>query len=61
MAAPKTVTGIEEPFTWDAEGTVRLGVNYVGRFDELALFDRALSAEEVGDLYALDGGVAALY
>ncbi len=61
VAAPKTVTGIEDPFTWDTEGTVRLGVNYVGRYDELALFDRALSAEEVADLHALDGGVGGLY
>ncbi len=60
VAAPKTMTAIEEPFTWDAEGTVRLGINYVGGYDELALFDRALSAEEVTELHALDGGVAAL-
>ena len=42
-------------------GAVRLGVNYVGLFDELALFDRALTAEEVRTLYELPGGVASLY
>jgi hypothetical protein len=61
VAAPKTVTGIDEPFTWDGEGTVRLGVNYVGLYDELALFDRALNAEEVASLHALETGVAALH
>jgi len=59
-ANPKTVTGIDEPFTWDADGSVRLGVNYVGLFDELALFDRALSADEVKALHALDAGASAL-
>ena len=61
VAAARTVTGIEEPFTWDRDATVRLGINYVGRYDELALFDRALSADEVAELHALDGGVGALY
>ena len=54
--------GIQEPFTWDLPGsTIRLGINYVGLFDELALFDRALSDEEVRILHQLEGGVAALY
>lgn len=61
VAEAKTVSGIEAPFTWDADASVRLGINYVGRYDELALFDRALSAEEVAELYALEGGVGELY
>lgn len=52
--------GIAEPFTWDEPGAIRLGLSYVGLFDELALFDRALSAEEVAVLHGLEGGVAAL-
>ena len=61
QAEAKTMTGVEEPFTWDmSRGAVRLGVNYVGLFDELALFDRALTAEEVRTLYELPGGVASL-
>ena len=61
-AEAKTMTGVEEPFTWDmSRGAVRLGVNYVGLFDELALFDRALTAEEVRTLYELPGGVASLH
>lgn len=54
--------GILEPFTWDlSASTIRLGINYVGLFDELAVFDRALSDEEVQTLHQLEGGVAALY
>ena len=59
---PKTVTGIEEPFTWDlARAAIRLGVNYVGLFDELSMFNRALSAAEVRALHELEGGVAELH
>ena len=54
--------GIREPFTWDLSGsTIRLGINYVGLFDELAVFDKALSDEEVQTLHQLEGGVAALH
>ena len=45
---------IMEPFTWDTErSSIRLGLNYVGGFDELALFDRSFSAEEVKQLYEM--------
>ncbi len=58
---PGGADDIDEPFTWDVErGAIRLGVNYVGLFDELAVFDRPLTDDEVGALHALDGGVATL-
>jgi hypothetical protein len=39
---------IEEAFAWDMKNAaIRLGVNYTGLFDELAIFSRALSAGEV--------------
>lgn len=54
--------GIREPFTWDlSASTIRLGINYVGLFDELACFDRALSDKEVRTLHEIEGGVATLY
>jgi hypothetical protein len=44
-------TGIKEPFEWDpARLAVRLGVNYVGLMDEVAVFNRALTATEVVSL-----------
>jgi hypothetical protein len=57
-----TSTNIQEPFTWDlAQGQIRVGVNYVGMYDELALFDRALTDVEVLNLHELQNGIAALY
>jgi Concanavalin A-like lectin/glucanases superfamily len=47
-----TARNISEPFQWDlSRAAVRLGVNYVGLFDELAVFERSLSAEEIGALH----------
>jgi hypothetical protein len=43
---------IKEPFRWDlSRAAVRLGVNYIGLFDELAVFDRSLSHAEVQELH----------
>jgi len=57
-----TSTGIEETFEWDmASATIRLGVNYVGLFDELAIFDRPLTAEEVRTLGGLEQGVIEIH
>ena len=59
---PHTSEGIDEPFTWDLDqGAIRLGVNYVGLYDELSLFSRALTDGEVRVLHALERGVAALH
>ena len=54
---------VDEPFTWDVEkASIRLGTgHYVGLFDDLAFFNRPFSADEVGALYALERGVAALH
>ncbi len=56
-----TSEGISEPFEWDeATASIRLGVNYVGLFDDLALFSSALTGEQVASLYDLEGGAASL-
>ena len=60
-ALPETRDGIDETFSWDSPGTVRLGVSYVGLYDEVALFDRALTSDEVATLHALENGVAELH
>ncbi|MCS7024272.1 MAG: LamG domain-containing protein [Bryobacteraceae bacterium] len=53
---------IREKFFWDpALAAVRLGVSYVGFFDELAIFNRALADTEVTALYRLARGVGELY
>lgn len=51
----------QQTFTWDPdENVIVLGLSYVGLFDDLAIFDRALSADEITALHRLDTGVAAL-
>ena len=56
-----TTPEIQEPFTWDEKrGAIRLGVNYVGLFDDLAVFNRELSAGEITTLYQLKDGVRSL-
>lgn len=53
-----TTETIREPFTWDlSKAAIRVGVNYVGLFDELSAFNRALSDREVQRLYRLRRGV----
>lgn len=53
---------IREPFTWDVVNTrLRFGTgDYIGLFDDVAAFNRALSDDEVRFLYNLDSGVASL-
>ena len=56
------IAEIHDPFTWDLQqAQLRIGVNYVGLFDEAALFDRPLTDAEGLTLHGLEGGVADLY
>lgn len=51
----------EQTYTWEPdEIAIWLGYNYRGFFDELAIFDRALSTEEIRILYLLNHGVGGL-
>jgi hypothetical protein len=53
---------IPEQFTWDLKrAAIRLGVNYVGLFDDLAVFNRELSAQEIKALFQLEDGVRTLH
>jgi hypothetical protein len=57
-----TAREIREPFTWNiAQAAIRLGVNYVGLYDDLSLFDRALNDREVEFLHSLPKGAASLH
>lgn len=53
---------IAEPFRWEvANAWIRLGTGHlVGRLDDLAVFNRPLTSDEVHTLYGLAGGVADL-
>lgn len=54
---------IRERFTWDvAKAAIRLGMgHFVGLFDDLAMFNRPLTPEEIRLLYGLERGAAELY
>jgi hypothetical protein len=50
-----------QQFIWKiADARIYLGLSYIGLFDELTIFDRALSAGEVKQLHELPTGVKAL-
>lgn len=55
------IEGWDLSFGWTPESVALvLGASYVGHQDDLAVFDRALSDDEVMKLYQLPGGVASL-
>lgn len=50
---------IGESFTWDEEKVrIYLGLNYIGKMDELAIFKKALSGEEINRLYFREQGLS---
>ena len=49
---------IDTPFTWDlSKSNMYLGLGYIGLMDDLAIFNRNLTNEEITTLYALVNGV----
>jgi len=54
-----SVSAWQQTLSWEPAQTIAmLGIGYTGLFDELAFFNRALTADEVGQLFALPGGLA---
>ncbi len=52
----------KKTYRWDlSKAAIVLGMNYVGLYDDLAVFNRPLTAEEVGALGRLEGGIRSLY
>lgn len=50
------VTNWNQRFSWNPDrAAIQLGMGYVGLYDDLALFNRALSEAEVRLLYSLEG------
>lgn len=52
----------KQTFTWgpDEESRILIGLNYIGLFDELSCFDRALSADEIAYLSKQSEGLGKL-
>ena len=56
-----TLSARRQTFTWEVErAIIGLGLSYIGLLDELSIFNRTLSAEEVAALYRLESGVTGL-
>lgn len=51
----------EQTFTWqEDQSAIMVGLSYMGLMDDLAIFDRALTSEEVSYLHALPKGIREL-
>ncbi|MBX2815642.1 MAG: LamG domain-containing protein [Saprospiraceae bacterium] len=52
------VEHVHNPFSWnEEEAKIMLGLGYVGMMDELSIFDKALDAQEVMQLYRGKAGL----
>ncbi len=57
-----TLAPRQQTFTWDeSQAAIMLGLGYLGLMDEVAVFNRTLTPEEVVRLNALTKGVAELH
>ncbi|OEK00549.1 hypothetical protein BFP97_03075 [Roseivirga sp. 4D4] len=53
-----TVSGIDDPFSWDIEkSNIFLGLGFTGLMDDLSIFNRSLTEEEVQQVYQLENGI----
>lgn len=56
-----SIDGITDPFTWDlAKSNIYLGLSFVGLMDELAIFNKAFTEEEVRAFRQLSGRVKSI-
>ena len=56
-----TRSDIATPFTWDLPlSNIYLGLGYIGRMDELSIYNRTLTDKEINALYQLENGVHSL-
>ena len=56
-----SIDGITDPFNWELDQSkIYLGLGYIGLMDELAIFNKAFTDEEVMEFRQLDGGMKAI-
>ena len=52
---------ITNPFTWDIEkSNIFLGLSYIGLMDDVSIYNKALSAEEIKTIYHLENGITSI-
>ena len=45
-------------YEWDpSKAAIMIGLSYIGDFDELAIFNRSLTSEEISSVYQLPDGL----
>lgn len=56
-----SVEGIDDPFTWELEeSNIFLGLGFTGLMDELAIFNKPLTGDQIKELYQLKGGISSI-
>lgn len=56
-----SVEGIEDPFTWNLDkSNIYLGLGFIGLMDELSIFNKPLTDEQVLEVYQLEGGIKSI-
>lgn len=54
-------SNIKDPFTWEIENSkIYLGLGYIGLMDEVSIYNKYLTKDEVKRLYNLENGVQSL-
>ena len=55
------ISGVDDPFTWELENSkIFLGLNFSGLMDELAIFNKPLTDNQVMEIYQLEGGIKSI-
>jgi len=55
------VSGVDDPFTWELEeSNIFLGLGFTGLMDELSIFNKPLTEDQVMELYLLKGGLKSI-
>lgn len=56
-----TIRDIDDPFTWELENSnIFLGLNFTGLMDELSIFNKPFTVDQVKELYLLKGGIKSI-
>ena len=56
-----SISGIDDPFTWDiGRSNIFLGLNFTGLIDEIAIFNRALTDNDIRELLDLEEGIKSI-
>lgn len=56
-----TRTHITDSFTWELdESNIYIGLSYIGLMDDLSIYNRNLTTDEIKELYSMENGVSTI-